>query len=205
MKNTVHLGPAGLAKSKQAGARNGMSGATIPGLPNHPASRKPSPGLEPEPSGPHPSRCPPPRREGEGLGGVTYLLGHQAGDAHGPPHPAFLGPGLQSPCPARLPRWGRHGGLGSPQLACPGPKGPASASPAPQRQPQPRLRPSRWRPGSQGSLWHEARVTGAGVTLAVSAESSPPGSGRPWPPGAGPAARVLRSARCRPSSSRAPR
>lgn len=69
MKNTVHLGPAGLAKSKQAGARNGMSGATIPGLPNHPASRKPSPGLEPEPSGPHPSRCPRPGGRGRGWGG----------------------------------------------------------------------------------------------------------------------------------------
>lgn len=139
----------------------GRAGPQIPGLPNHPASQKPSPGLEPEPSGPHPTRCPRPGGRG-GAGAVTYLLGHQAGDAHGPPHPAFLGPGLQSPCPARLPRWGRHGGLGSPQLACPGPKGPASASPAPQQQPRPRLRPSRWRPGSQGSLWHEARVTGAG-------------------------------------------
>lgn len=44
---------------------------------------------------------------------------------------------------------------------------------------------------------------GAGVTLAVSVDSSPPGSGCPWPPGAGPAARVLRSARRQPSSSAA--
>lgn len=124
--------------------------------------------LEPEPSGLHPESLPQPRREREGLG-VTYLLGHQAGDAHGPPHPAFLDPGLQGPCPARLPGRGRHGGLGHPQPACPGAPGPASTSPAPQQQSQPRLRPRDWWPGSQGSLWHEASCWGWA-----------PGLGSPW-------------------------
>lgn len=96
--------------------------------------------LEPQPSGLHPESLPQPRRGREGLG-VTYLLGHQAGDAHGPPHPAFLDPGLQGPRPARFPGRGRHGGRGRPQPACPGAPGPASASPAPQRQSQPRLCP----------------------------------------------------------------
>lgn len=97
-------------------------------------------GLEPEPSGLHPESLPQPRREREGLG-VTYLLGHQAGDAHGPPHPAFLDPVLQGPRPARLPGRGRHGGLGHPQPACPGAPGPASASPAPSSSPSPGCAP----------------------------------------------------------------
>lgn len=171
--NTVHLGPAGLEKNKLE-PRVGQAGPQLPGIPrpqNHPAPRKPSPDLEPEPSGPRWTR----RRVGgggqRGAGGNTYLLGHQAGDAHGPSHPAFLGPGLQGPCPARLPRRGRHGGLGSPQPACPGaPRAHASTSPAPQR-----LaawlpgQPLAWRPGSPGLGLR------AGVTLAGSVASSPPG------------------------------
>lgn len=140
----------------------------------------------------------------EGSWGNTYLLGHQAGDAHGPSHPAFLGPGLQGPCPARLPRRGCHGGLGSPQPACPGaPRPHASTSPAPQR-----LaawlpgQPLAWRPGSPGL------GLGAGVTLAGSVAGSPPGWGSPWfPPPTpvrphGPELRSARCARCQPSSRR---
>lgn len=201
--NTVHLGPAGLEKNKLE-PRVGQAGPQLPGIPrpqNHPAPRKPSPDLEPEPSGPRWTR----RRVGgggqRGAGGNTYLLGHQAGDAHGPSHPAFLGPGLQGPCPARLPQRGRHGGLGSPQPACPGaPRAHASTSPAPQR-----LaawlpgQPLAWRPGSPGLGLR------AGVTLAGSVASSPPGQGGPWflpQPRCGPHGRELRSARCQPSSRR---
>lgn len=41
----------------------------------------------------------------------------------------------------------------------------------------------------------------AGVTLALSVDSSPRSSGCPWPPGVGPAARVLRSALRQPSTA----
>lgn len=174
--NTVHLGPAGLEKNKLE-PRVGQAGPQLPGIPrpqNHPAPRKPSPDLEPEPSGPRWTR----RRVGgggqRGAGGNTYLLGHQAGDAHGPSHPAFLGPGLQGPCPARLPQRGRHGGLGSPSLPALGPQGPT---------PAPHLHPRGWRPGSQGSLWPGGQGRRGWAS----------GLGSPWQ-GVWPAAHLARAA-----------
>lgn len=119
----------------------------------------------------------------------------------------FWALGCRAPVLLAFPAGAAMEDLAPPSLPALGPEGPASTSPAPQQQSQPRLRPRGWRPGSQDSLWHEARVAGAGpgagVTLAVSVDSSPPGSGCPWSPGAGPAARVLCSARRQPSSGAA--
>lgn len=150
-------------------------------------------------------RCPSPGREREGPG-VTYLLGHQAGDAHGPPHPALLGPGLQSPCSSRLPGRGRHGGLGSPQPACPGARGPEVPHLRSSSSPSGGCAPGTG--GSRDSLWREARVAGAGPQ-----GRGHPGTERgqrpawlrlPMASWCGPAAGVLRFARASPAAA-APR
>lgn len=75
----------------------------------------------------------------------------------------FRALGCRAPVLLALPAGAAMEDLAPPSLPALGPEeGPASASPAPQQQFQPSLRPRDGRPGSQGSLWQEARVAGAG-------------------------------------------
>lgn len=140
------------------------------GSPTRPASQKPSPGpaWEPGSSKPHPtcqrlSQCPSPGREREWLGGwsptswATRLEMRTARLTR-----PFWALGCRAPVLLAFPAGAAMEDLAPPSLTALEPEGPASASPAPQQQSQPRLRPRGWRPGFQGSPWHEARVAGAG-------------------------------------------
>ena len=174
------------------------------GSPTHPASQKPSPGLEPEPSGPHPSRCPRPGGRGRGWGESPTSWATRLEMRTARLTRPFWALGCRAPVLLAFPAGAAMEDLAPPSLPARGPEGPASASPAAQRQLSPGCAPgagglapraaSGTKPGSLGL------GLGAGVTLAVSVDSSPPGSGCPWPRGAGPAARVPHSARCQPSS-----
>lgn len=180
------------------------------GSPNCPASQQLSLAWsQSRSSGLHPESVPQPGKEREGLGG------------HLPPGP----PGWRCARPA-LP------GPSGPWAAEPQSRSPSWRRPpwrtwlppaclpwGPRAQPAPHLRPSSSpSPGcapETGGLAPRAAsgmkpgLLGlgprAGVTLAASVDSSPPGSGCAWPPGTGPAARVLRSACRQPSGGSAVR
>lgn len=155
--------------------------------------------LEPEPSGLHPKPVPQPRKGEGGVGGGHLPPGPPSWRCERPASPDLSGPwAAEHLC--RSPVWlGRPWRTWLPPACLPwGPRARPASHLRPSSGPSPDCTPEtgglapRAASGRKpGSLRLGPR---AGVTLAVSMDSSPPGSGCPWPPGAGPAARALRSA-----------
>lgn len=160
-ENTAHPGPADLRKS---GLEPGVGRTELRGTPwllDHPASQKPSPAWSQSPLGCIPNQCPGPGREREGWESPTSWATKLEMRTARLTRP-FWALGCSAPVLLAFLAGAAMEDLAAPSLPALGPKGPASVSPAPEQQSQPRLCPRDWRPGSQGSLWHEARVAGAG-------------------------------------------